>query len=137
MKKVIICSMLLVILFSFAGCNSFDVGSLVSKNPESSTPTRSTENREIMTISELANNTEKQLEAGTYAGLTINFNGVVLTGRGSGKTIIAGDVIINKNNCVIQNLTIRGNIVINGNNADLTKAQIQGNIDSKGKNNKW
>ena len=141
MRRFIIYTMLLVILISFAGCASFDVGSLlpVVSSSKSTTPTKAAGSgeEEILTISGLTNNSEKQLNAGTYNGLTIDFNSVVLTGRGSGKTIIVGDVIIKKNNCVIKNLTIRGNVVIEGNNADLTKAQIQGNVDSKGKNNNW
>ncbi len=90
-----------------------------------------------MTISGLANNTEIQLEAGTYKGLTITHNSVVLTGRGSGKTIIEGNVIIRGNNCVIRNLTRVGDVIIEGNNADLEKIQIQGEVKSTGKNNNW
>jgi hypothetical protein len=130
MNKFIKLILLTILFAAFSGCASF-FGSIRM------TSASHDEDHEIMTISGMSNNSETRLEARSYRGLTIIHNKVVLTGRGPGKTIIEGNVIIKGNSCVIRNLTIRGDVFIEGNNANLQNTQILGEVKSTGNNNDW
>jgi pectate lyase len=93
--------------------------------------------KEQKPIPTIRNNTTVRLGRGYYRGGTIASNKVTLIGRGTGATVIRGNLIITGNNCVVRGLTVDGNVVIRGNNANLTRARILGRVDSSGNNNVW
>ncbi len=154
MKRSSFYVIIVIVLITFAGCASMDLGQLPVSGPGRApskaagpapqagpsgpaAPKAAAGAPALKTVPALSNNAEIQLEEGAYKGLTITANKVVLTGKGAGKTVIKGDVEIRGNNCIIRNLTIEGNVIIKGNNADLKNARIKGKVESPGKNNSW
>lgn len=84
------------------------------------------------------NNSSVQLEAARYQGnIEIRANKVVIKGRGSRATEIAGDVRISGNSCTLTALTVSGNVYLSGNNNDLSGANVRGRVISEGNNNSW
>ncbi len=84
------------------------------------------------------NNSTVQLEAARYRGdVEIRANKVVLKGRGTRSTEIAGNVRITGNSCTITGLTISGNVYLSGNNNSVRGANVTGKVISEGNNNSW
>lgn len=84
------------------------------------------------------NNSTVNLEATRYQGdVEIRANKVVLNGRGTGATEIAGDVRISGNSCTLTGLTVSGDVYLSGNNNDVSRARVAGEVVSDGNNNSW
>lgn len=80
------------------------------------------------------NNGTVYLEAGTYRGnLTIKENMVTVVGKGTGLTLIDGDVRIDGNSCTLRLLRVRGDLYLNGNNADIREIVVEGRVITKKK----
>ena len=78
------------------------------------------------------------LSAGTYEGhLSINGNHHRVEGRGPGRTIVKGDLLIRGNKCVVTGLTIMGDLRVTGNSNDLRGTVIRGIVDVKGQDNRY
>jgi hypothetical protein len=89
-------------------------------------------------IGSFENNSRVQLEAARYRGnVDIEANKVVLAGRGTGSTVIDGNVRISGNSCTLRGLTVSGNVYLYGNNNNITRADIRGKVFSEGNNNRW
>jgi hypothetical protein len=83
------------------------------------------------------NNSVVTLAAATYRGdFLINANNVTLAGRGSGATVIDGDIRISGNGCTVKNLRVRGNVYLLGEKGDVSGAVIEGRVISDVKKSK-
>lgn len=78
-----------------------------------------------------------QVDQGLLEG-DCQFDNAGLAKRGAGvdKTVIDGDVEINGDNWMLQEMTITGDVKIRGSNNDLSTCKILGEIDVRGLNNK-
>lgn len=102
-----------------------------SDNPASASPSTSQ-------LDSFENNSTVQLEAARYRGdVEIRANKVVLTGRGTRATEIAGDVRITGNSSTLTQLTVAGDVYLSGNNNNVRGARVTGEVISEGNNNSW
>jgi hypothetical protein len=104
----------------------------------SSVPGAGSQHASASQIGPFENNSTVQLEAARYRGnIEIRANKVVLKGRGTRATEIAGDVRISGNSCTLTALTVSGNVYLFGNNTNLRGVKVTGKVISEGKNNSW
>jgi hypothetical protein len=119
-------STFLLAIFLLAGCESITI-QLVSSRPATRTSiVRVERNNQII-----------RLAPGNYEPFNIDKNSVRIIGAGVERTSIGGNMLIEGNDIVLEDVTIRGNVVIRGNNNDLRRARILGDIRNLGRNNRW
>ncbi|TVR53351.1 MAG: hypothetical protein EA426_17965 [Spirochaetaceae bacterium] len=84
----------------------------------------------------IGHNTTHRLEAGTYTGrFVIDSNNSSISGAGTDRTTIRGDVIVSGNSNRLSGLAIRGEVTITGNNNDLSRVDLSNaRVSDRGNN---
>ncbi len=87
----------------------------------------------------VGHNDSVRLSARTYTGtLTVRANNATITGAGTGRTIIRGDVLINGNANTVSGVTIVGTVSVSGNANDLRGLDLsRAEVSTRGQANRY
>lgn len=106
---------------------------------DSKNPVSVTDPAQVVDVAKTANGTsivfDAALDGKPIAGpITLSANNVSLYGNGPDKTIIDGDLIIEKNGARVRGVRVKGNLIVKFNDVSIVLTQVDGNLTSD-KNN--